>query len=215
MKIIGAKDMPDFIEALESYSLKNPGTVAQLGLRIAGSEDLQKLVICRHPELKFGLNAKWEWEYTPMNQPRGQKPDSCVVLYWAEEMMPAGATRVMAFTYGLGTISSTGGDSGNLAVTLGGSFQPGRVFTVTAYIKDAEEGQRATLRLPGELTLEENETTAKPVRPEAGGLSQVTWRVRARDVGQFPLDVTLTDAAGRTQASAPVRVEIRRASLFN
>jgi hypothetical protein len=131
MKIIGAKDMPDFIEALESYSLKNPGTVAQLGLRIAGSEDLQKLVICRHPELKFGLNAKWEWEYTPMNQPRGQKPDSCVVLYWAEEMMPAGATRVMAFTYGLGTISSTGGDSGNLAVTLGGSFQPGRVFTVT------------------------------------------------------------------------------------
>lgn len=215
-EIITSKGMPDYIEALEKNDIKDPGTVAQIGLKVAGAEDPIKLVICRHPEIKHGFNAKWEWEIMAMNEPAGASPDSCVVIYWPEEMLKSGETRTMAYTYGLGTVTSAGGGEGKVALSLGGQFQPGRTFTVTAYVKDATDGQKLTLRLPAQVELEEDEQATKAITPEPGkGVSQVSWRVRAKEVGEFKIEVSLTDGAGRTLGTTPYSVRIRRASLFN
>ena len=45
-----------------------------------------------------------------------------------------GETREMGFAYGLGNVASTD-PGGTLGITLGGSFEPGEAFTVTAYVQ--------------------------------------------------------------------------------
>ena len=69
--------------------------------------------------------------------------------------MAKGEKRNMAFTYGLGKMAATSADPGKtqLGLTSGGSFQPNGVFTVTAYIKGAAEGQKIKLDLPSGFAL--------------------------------------------------------------
>ncbi len=217
MHVFGQKEIPDYIEALENPDPANPGTVAHMGLKLRSVhvrpqdpdlEPLEKLVICRWP----GTSEKrWDWEYKPMNEPPDEKKDSCVVLYWEDRPMEPAARRAMAFTYGLGRISSSG--DGKLGVTVGGSFQPGRDFTVTVYVKDPAEGQKVKLHLPSGLSLAPaeggEEQTDEKVVDAAAGYSQVSWRVRADKEGSHVLDVS----SGLERQTYTVR--IRRQGLFD
>jgi hypothetical protein len=219
-KQFGQNEIPDYIEALENSDLKNPGTVANMSLKLRGikiqpddpePEPLESLLICRWPGTS---EKKWSWEPRPMND-KSESPDavndSCVVLYWAEDMMAPGAKRAMAFTYGLGKVSST--DAGELGMTVGGSFRPGGVFTVTAYVQNPKEGQRVKLLLPPGLRLDES--AAGPRQSDeltvAKGtdFSQVSWRVCADAEGEYHVEVN----TGLNRAHQ--RVRIRRAGLFN
>jgi hypothetical protein len=216
-KVFGQKEIPDYIEALERPNLTDPGTIAHMGLKLAPDIKIQRddpeldalvrLVVCRWPDNK---DKRWKWDYEAMNAVP-EKKDSCVVLYWDEELMEPGANRSMAFTYGLGRMSSSG--AGSLGLTVGGSFQPGKVFTVTAYVKEPKEGQKVKLILPGSLTLAprdgDEEQMEEKVVEQSKDYSQVSWRVKANQEGTFTLEV----ASGRDLER--VRIQIKKAGLFD
>jgi hypothetical protein len=202
MRRFSYKEIPDYVQALEREDLANPGTVAHLGLkglRVPDSdialEAPESMLICRYPG---NPEVKWDWEPEPINQDPDRK-DSCVALYWTVQAMNPGERREMAFTYGLNAVSSNSG--GQLGLTTGGSFKPGGEFTVTAYVKNPQDGQKARIALPKRLTLLEGETAEKIVE-RAGEYSQVSWRVRAETVGTFSPIVS----SGLVQQTCTVRI---------
>jgi hypothetical protein len=201
MRRFSQKEIPDYVQALEQDNLANPGTVAHVGLkgiRLPNSDESPErpegLLICRYPG---NSEIKWDWEPEPIDKAPNRK-DSCVALYWTYMLMNPGETREMAFTYGLNAVSSSGG--GQLGLTVGGSFKPGGEFTVTAYVKDAQPNQRVALTLPPGLALADGETAEHAA--EAGGLTQVSWRVKAERIGIFTPRVT----SGLIQETCIVRI---------
>ncbi|HEV3203397.1 MAG TPA: hypothetical protein VGY77_03390 [Gemmataceae bacterium] len=215
-RIFDQKNIPDYIEALEYPNLTNPGTIAHLGLKLQGIkirrtdpdvEPLEKLVVCRWPG---NSEKRWSWDYKAMNEPPDEKKDSCVVLYWEEQDMEPMARRALAFTYGVGRISSS---SGNIGITVGGSFQPGKDFTLTAYVKNPKDNQTVKLNLSKGLSLTQGEggEDQKEEQTLGGGqeLSQVSWRVKAAVEGVHTLEV----ASGLDRQM--YKVQIRKTGLFD
>jgi hypothetical protein len=216
MKRFNQKEIPDYVQALERSDLKDPGTIAHLGLRLQGIkvqrddpdlEPLQSLLICRWPGTS---EIKWDWQPRAMSDKAGGETvsDSCVALYWAEETMKPGDRRAMAFTYGLGIVSSA--ETGQLGVNVGGTFRPGSVFTVMALVKNPQEGQKVKLILPDGLMLDDStkQTAVQEVK-KGTAYSQVSWRVRALKPDDYHVEV----ASGL--AHAYYRVRIRPAGLFD
>ena len=217
LRQFGEKDIPDYVEALEFPDLEKPGTVAHIGLKgvsIPGVdlEPVHEMLICRWP----GSETRWRPEKRDIRSIEGEKEqgevgDSCVFIYWSSLPMPPKTTRNMAFTYGLGKMAASptgGGGPGKtqLALTSGGSFQPGGVFTVTAYVKGGKEGQKVKLSLPSGLSFVGDEPEEKAVDapdPKAG-YSQVSWRVKAKDTGEYELKAT----SGGVTARDKVKIKI-------
>jgi hypothetical protein len=194
-------EIPAYILALERSELTDPGTIAQMGLKLPGfklqDEDpeldpIDRLVICRWP----GKWVRWDWDFRPMNEDPENK-DSCAVVYWPELEMAPGTKRAMAFTYGLGQITSTGSE-GSLGLTVGSSsIRPDKEFTVTAYVKNPEPGQKVKINLPktGGFSLaagEEEQTVEKGT-----DYSQVSWKVKAGQPGSYRFEVTSGSAQER------------------
>src|SRR5262249_38054702 len=103
------KEIPDYIEVIEKPETpQSPGTVVRMGLRdttipgIDRMDEPEKLVICRW----VTSEAPWDPPYINIQgtgQP-GERPDSCVVLFWPTVEMQARTERSVAFTYGLGKL---------------------------------------------------------------------------------------------------------------
>jgi hypothetical protein len=191
------EEIPDFIQALERPDLQQPGTVAQLTLKLhdpqgkLGPPTRVQLGAWPNHVLKLrGADdgqTKWDVPLAPMK--RLIPHDSAVVIYWDPQNLAPGASREMAFAYGLGRVASTGGTGSRLALTVDGNFRPGGEFTVTAYVGNPEPGQRATLELPPGLALVEGAAERAVPPPQARAYSPVTWRVRAERQGEFELTV--------------------------
>jgi hypothetical protein len=206
------KEIPDYIEAIENPNdPQNPGTVARLCLRhftLPGInlEDMDKLRICRFPG---NPNAGWgDWPVESM-QPdntdaKKDKGDSCVVMYWPYKDLDPGETRHVAFTYGLGSLEI----GGRLALSVPSAVQPGSEFVVTAYIWDANKGDKVKLIVPAGLKLASGESAEKTIE-EGGTRSQVFWRLRSGRSGEYTLQAT-TD----TDKSKPKKVTVKPASIF-
>jgi hypothetical protein len=197
-----AKNIPDYIQALEFPDLEHPGCVAQLGLRLPDLESVDRMLIAASPGSK---DVGWEWEPRAMNE-NPQKKDSSVTLYWAEREVQPGEKREMGFTYGLNSLSGGEESGGRLALTVGGDFRPDGEFTVTAYLGKPQPGQLVRLNLPADLSfapgvLAEQKATAD------GEYTQVSWRVRSGPVGDYVLE-TLSAGLRATQS-----VRIRANSL--
>jgi hypothetical protein len=219
----GEKDIPDYVEAIEIPDPNKPGTVAHLGLKgieLPGAqvEPVHSMLICRW----ISSEMRWRPEKKDIRSIEGQDGeagDSCVYLYWLDRPMPKGEKRHMAFTYGLGKMAAAPPDGSGpgpgmgktgLGLTSGGKFAPGGVFTVTAYVKGAKDGQTVKLDVPSGLALMPDETAEKTIGaadPKAG-YSQVSWRVKAKDTGEFELKAT---SAGLT---AKDKVKIKIGGVF-
>jgi hypothetical protein len=201
MQEFGPKDMPDVISALERPDPKNPGTVAQLGVNIVDSEPVEKMIICRWP----GPNVRWEIQPESMAADAKRKGDSCVFLYWEYRKMEPGEKRVMGFTYGLGQLESGGTSAGQLGLMAHGSARPGGTFTVTAYVKKPQVGQKVKIELPDGLTLADDqpaEQTVTEVQPDQD--LQMSWRVKVgNQTGKFTIVVT----SGTARETFTVRVK--------
>jgi hypothetical protein len=206
-KEFSEKEVPDYIEALEKPDLKSPGTVAHMGLKglsLLGLdktpidlEPIESMLICHWPS----STVRWKLEEKDVLPIANEdSKDSCVFLYWPYRAMAPGEKREMAFTYGLGKIAVEG--SSNLGLTAGGAFRPGGVFTVTAYVKDPQEGQTVKLDLPRGLSFAGNETAEKAVA-KGGQYNQTSWRVKAASVGAYTLRAT----SGADRASYTVRIQ--------
>ncbi len=207
------KDIPDYIEVIENPNdPQNPGTVARMGLshlRLRGIEleDMDKLRICRFP----GPNAGWgdAWKVESMRpdtkDDKNDKGDSCVVMYWPYETMNPGARRHVAFTYGLGSLEIGGG---SLALSVPSSVQPDSDFVATVYVWNAHKGDKVKLIVPAGLKLADGESEEKTIE-EGGGRSQVFWRLRSGDSGEYTLE-----AATEKAKAKPKKVIVKATSIF-
>ncbi len=187
-----AKDVPDFIQALERPNLKDPGTIAHLTLKPgAGIEPAGRVSLTHWPGAGNGLFGGGSvWNVPVINMGR----DSAVVLYWPEKALKAGELRTIGFAYGLGNVAS----NDKLGVTLGGSFEPGQNFTVTAYVENPIAGQTLKLELPAGLRRSEGEETQTVAAGAGKKTSIVTWKVLVERTGEFKLKVN--SSTGLTQA---------------
>jgi hypothetical protein len=214
------EDVPDFIQALESGDLRNPGTIAHLQLRLGGKLDAPDRVTLGawpNPQLaKRDPRCKQEktlWVVPVLPIKTLSPPDSAVTIYWNDRPLEAGASREMGFAYGLGNVSS-GEGGGKLGLTVGGSFTPGGEFTLTAYVSNPLPGQTVTLTLPEGFRLTEGELV-RPVPPlppgSASRNSPVTWRVQAASrEGQYTLKVQSS-----TGVSQSLSIRIKGSRLFD
>jgi hypothetical protein len=231
-----APEVPDFIEALEKDDLLHPGTVAHLQLRLGGQiEAPSRVTLGGWPNLGFqqfhqkpeyqrahAQNTLWDVPVVGMREldelartmkpPQSADPDSAVVMYWGERLLPAGERRVVGFAYGLGTVSSAE-SGGRLLLTVGGQLVKNGEFTLTALVANPVRGEHLTLELPSGFTLVSG-TAEQPVPPVPAGAaraaSPVTWRIRAGGDGRYELRVRSSE--GTTQR---VTVRIRTRGVFD
>jgi hypothetical protein len=202
-------EIPEYIQVLERSDIQDPGTVAYLGLNLPGFklnesdpqlDPMERVVICRWKD----SDVRWDWDFKPINE-NPQNKSSCVVLYWPEESLPAGASRVMAFTYGLGRITSP--RSGGLELSLDRlTVRPGQDFTVMAQVQKHQPGQMIFIHLPENagFSLGEGQQEGK----SGGEKGQATWKVQAGSAGSYHLVVT----SGLSRAD--LEIVVRRSSGF-
>jgi hypothetical protein len=84
-----------------------------------------------------------------------------------------------------------------MSVVLGGSFAPGKLFTVAAYIQEPAFGQSLTLELPAGMERIEGKQ-CQPVVMDEGGNSLVLWKARVQRTGKYTLRVR--SSTGVTQS---------------
>jgi hypothetical protein len=182
--------IPDFIQALERPNLRDPGTVAHLSLKLGGAIEAPGRVSLTHwPGVGY---PNWDVPLMPL------AGDSAVVLYWFDKLLKPGEIREMGYAYGLGSVASSD-PGGKLGLTLGGSFEPGESFTVTAYVQGVEKGQTLALELPEGLERIDGTEVQKVPPPVRGVITSiVTWKVKVLETGNFPLKVASSN--GLSQA---------------
>lgn len=214
--------VPDFIQAYENADLRKPGVVAQLNLKVGGKvEPPARVRLTRWPGAAGFPGAKKEprgkkktreatvndWDIPPasfMDQPA----DSAIVMYWDEKELAPGETRVVGFSYGLGSLAA---GSGKLALTVGGNMSLGGELTVVGLVNEPQPNQKLTLVLPPGLSLIGGSAAEQAV-PAAGDKkrpSPVTWRVRAEQPGNFTIKVESSDGEVLER-----KITIRSTSLF-
>jgi hypothetical protein len=220
MEVFAQKDIPDFVQALESGNLTDANaTLAVVGLKIKGYEPIEKMVICRWPqnsEARWGgTGAPGDWVYEPMDKNPNAK-DSCLCLYWQQVTMKPGEHRDLAFTYGLGRVMSDGDagctiSTGRMRLFNNGRNMVGKPITILAYVKTTEADQTVTLQLPPGLTLMPGQSAQRTVPPPGKeGYSQVTWRVMAAKWGEYEVQADAPNIG-----VAKEKLVVRQESIFD
>ena len=178
------KEIPEFLQALERPNLADPGTVATMVLKFPSDfrfdsadpplDPITRLVICRFPG---NPEVRWNFMQWNMNdRAHGEQDDSCVTLYWPEEVMAAKTRRALAFSYGLGRVDcGCGGDGAGPDGP--GKPAPGGTFAITAWVKNPTPGQQVTLDLPAGMSLADAQNETQTVAGQQGP-GQVSWRVK-------------------------------------
>jgi RNA polymerase sigma factor (sigma-70 family) len=216
--------IPAFIQALERPNLEDPGTTATMMLKFPPGFRLRKddppldpivrLVICRFPG---DPNVRWDFtadRFWDMDDPARGPKDSCVTLYWPETIMRPHSKRALAFSYGLGRISSDGAvRASKLALTFNPKPTPGSEFTVTAWIKDPRQGQQVTVNLPTGMTLVEPASASQRLPPSRTELAQVSWRVKVSPDARLEL-CKVTASTNGVDATVEVPVRKRATGIF-
>jgi hypothetical protein len=224
--------VPDFIQALEKDDLRNPGTVAYLQFRIGKNvESPQRVLLGGWPnkelqqvgirEAKAQLTG-WEVPFVSIKEriqirSNGRREvmeanDSAVTMYWNEQLLEPGKTRIVGFTYGLGSVD-TRESGGHLLLTVGGRLVRQGDFTLTALVHNPQTGEKLTLQLPpGFSILEGGAEQQVPAVPRGASRpdSPVTWRLRAGDGGKYELSVRSS-----TGASQKLPLTIRTRGVFD
>lgn len=175
------KEMPEFVQILQNPDLRNPGFVGHFTLRFGKQQKAE-------PPGRFAMTAHGAaengWDVTVV-QSQG---DSDAVVYWEPKPLPPGGKREMIYAYGQG-IASNPENEGKVSVVLGGSFEPKKTFTVTAYIDEPIESQSLRLELPeGMERVEGKEVQPVPAMDE-GGTSVVVWKGRVLRPGEYTFRV--------------------------
>jgi hypothetical protein len=133
------------------------------------------------------------------------------ILYWSPKELRPGEKREIGFSYGLGSVAS----SGNLRLTIAGNLAPNGELNVVAEAFKPQPGQKVKLKLPEGFTLADGQLE-QPVPPAGadGRPSPITWRVRAgSNVGTFDIEVTSQTPQGATE-TVKKKVVIKTAPLF-
>jgi len=190
-----SKQIPDFVQALEVPDLQNPGTVAHMTFKLGGRMEPPNRVSLTHWPY-----SKYQWD-VPVKDMDG---DSAVAIYWNERLLEPGQRRVLGYAYGLGGVTSTEG-GGKLGITLGGSFEPGQVFTVTTYVTNPIPGQMLELTAPEGLQIQDKVRLPVPDGKGSPPTSIVTWKVKVLQTGEFRIRVTSSTGTSQSKTIAIAR----------
>lgn len=183
------KLLPPYVQLLQVPDLKNPGYVAHLTIDLGSRlEKPDRVVLTGHGV--GGAFGGWD-------MPAVQSGDTALGIFWEPKEIKPGGKREMAYGYGKGIVSSPENE-GLVKLVLGGSFEPGKRFDISAYISDPAQGQSVTLELPDGMTLVEGKE-CQPVPALQGEelTSLVLWRARVLRPGQYT--VRVRSSTGVTQ----------------
>jgi hypothetical protein len=123
--------------------------------------------------------------------------DSACGVFWQPVDIKPGGKREFAYGYGQGIVPPLEGE-GQYEVRLGGSFEPGKIFTVTALVSGPAPGQSLTLDLPEGMEAVEGKSLQPVPQPsEDQANSAVMWKARVTRPGTFPLQIR--SSTGTTQ----------------
>ncbi len=181
------KKIPDYLQFLQRPNLQNPGFVAHMTLNFGRHfEKPDRAVLTQ-----LGAFAG-QWDI--LAQPAG---DSAMAVFWDPKDIKAKSKKNMAYAYGAGIAANPEGD-GLVNLVLGGSFEPGKLFTISAYVQDPAPGQSLTLDLPpGMERVEGKQIQPVPTLSEEEGNAMVLWKARVLRIGQYNLRVR--SSTGMTQ----------------
>jgi hypothetical protein len=178
--VLKDKTLPPYLQMLQRPNLDNPGYVSHLTLNIGGKYDkADKLILSR-----FGAGFNdWEMQVIP------SMGDSAISFYWPAKDIKAAGKREMAYAYGEG-IAVSAGNEGRFELALGGSFEPGKIFDVSAVVADPALGQTLALDLPkGMQRLEGKEIQAVAALSGEQDYSTVLWKCRVMEPGEYKIQV--------------------------
>ncbi len=180
------KALPEFLQVLERPDANNPGFMGVMSFRMGGK------VVSPHRVVMTtlgSLGAGWD-------VPANMAGDTGAAIYWPPVDIQPGAKVEFAWAYGGGIAGSPEND-GRVSIDLGGSFEPGKLFTIAAFVDDPLPNQTLTLELPDGMERVEGRAV-QPVAPAAdSGASVVLWKARVLRTGDFVL--TIRSSSGVTQ----------------
>ena len=189
--VLKDKTLPPYVQMLQNPNLKSPGYVSHLTLNVGKRHEQINKVVLSSLQVGFG-----QWDM-PVARANG---DSAISFYWETKAIPPVGKRDLAYAYGVG-VAVAPESEGRYQLALGGSFEPGKIFTVSAVVADPTVGQTMTLELPaGMERLEGKEVLS------AGGLaladdheySTVLWKARVLQPGSHT--IRLRSSTGVTQS---------------
>jgi hypothetical protein len=177
--VLKGKQLPPYVQLLQIPNLKNPGYVAHLTLDLGTKfEKPDRVVLTGHGS---GFNS---WD-----MPAFASGDTALGIFWEPKDIRPGGKRELAYGYGQGIVPSPESE-GAVKLALGGSFEPGKAFDVTAYVTDPAQGQSLALELPPGMELVQGPRTQPvPEPPGDEATSVVRWRARVLRPGAFALRV--------------------------
>jgi hypothetical protein len=216
---VQGRDVPLYIQACESDNLAHPGTIARIQFVLGGTlapPDRVTLGAWPNAELAHLMrDHRCRQQETLWSVPVydiSLLHDSAVAMYWNPQPLAPGASREMAFTYGLGDVAA-GEGGGRLGLSVGGSFTPGGDLSVTAYINNPAPGQTVTLTLPEGFQLADGGGLTRPAPAldytSASRQSPVTWTVKAGRPGDYTLTAESSNGAAQSK-----KVTIKTRSPF-
>src|SRR5262249_16714607 len=106
-----------------------------------------------------------------------------------------GHKREIAFGYGKGIASI---NEGRVSAQFGGVFEPGKIFTVTAYVDDPVDGQSLTLLLPKGIERTEGRDTQVVPLVDQPGPSVLRWRCRLVEAGTHAISIRSSTGVTKT-----------------
>ncbi|MGE5507982.1 MAG: hypothetical protein ACM3RP_05830 [Chitinophagales bacterium] len=208
------KDLPSFWQAFDS--LAEPKVMAQGTVADETTVRPDRIVVTNWGNLADNL---WTVEVTPgrdFTREGEDELDSAIALYWNEQPLAPGETRLYATAYGLGGVTIIPGEL-TLGLTSPATVTEdlrGRAsIPVVAYIQNVgkwpAQGVTATLQLPPGLVLAGGEQAVRRVGELAPGAdASLMWQVQAENLGgqsrRFKVEVVargLAPVAGERSVS--------------
>lgn len=178
--VLQEKTLPPYVEMLQRPNIENPGYKSVLTLDVGSRyEQINKVVLS-------GLRAGFgNWDMAAV-QAMG---DSAISAYWPTKEMKPGSKRELAYAYGEG-IAVRVGSEGRFQMALGGSFEPGKTFTISALIADPPPGQSLALELPKGIERLEGKSVQPVVSTgDDQEYSTVLWKARVTEPGEYTIRV--------------------------
>jgi hypothetical protein len=176
--------LPDYIQVLQIPNIKNPGYVTHFTLKLGKLEPPTRF-ICTNLGACFSGNNNWD----VAAQPAG---DSAVAIFFdAKQIQPSGK-RDMGYAYGIG-VASNPENEGRVSLHMGGAFEVGKQFTITAYVDDPLESQGLTLDLPPGLELVQGKTMQAVPPSDDTGHAVVIWKARVAKLGTHSIKIRSTN----------------------
>jgi hypothetical protein len=193
---LSGKTLPEYVQILEVPNLKAPGFTGHFTLKMTANRIGPDRFQCTSHRIN---DNGWD------SQPAPAGGDSDCVMFWSPRVVPAGQKIEMAYAYGQGIASLTDGDS-RLKISLGGNFEPGKLFTVQAFVEEPALGETVALELPDGMTLVEG-SPLQPVAPADGrqATAVALWKGRVERAGDFVLRIRSTNGVTESRTVSVTR----------